>query len=215
MKKIQLQSRNTVPLSQFRPNLLAISDMMSEAMADEYIMSAIRDFCVKSGVIKRKLEFTLQPGVRNYPVDLPDEEVVRLTDHPDCCQDCGGFDRTRPYLRFDRVNQHSRFYWDESAFQLGLNNCDITCAEDVCLGVVVQPAESACEVDAVLFRRHKECILNGAMYYALTAPRTPWQDKGHAADYFRLFENCAGAAAVARVLQHSTGTDRLRNRRML
>ncbi len=216
---VKLQTSETVPLSKFLPEALAISDIISPAIAEQRILESARRLATDTYILKRKVELNIQPGVQTYPAHLKGYEFIRFTSHPECCNTGCDSEVARdgqstccwPY----RNEQRSDIYYDEVSNQFILRDCKECKPYSVCFGVIVKPDMASCEIDDLFYNKYYEAMRHLIVYNLLIMPNVPWSDRQLASDNLRLYQSVANEISTRRILAHSGATIKIKPKRMV
>jgi hypothetical protein len=170
-------------------------------VAEEAVIQTVVDLCERAGVWRHTYAFTLQLGVADYPIDVPDGtrlvcvDTVRINNttyraqpHSLMCR-CGGWGVSIPNR--DTVLIQPTPY----------PVCDV----HVELLAWLAPVLENCEIPDALWQEYSDTIANGAASRLMQLPKQDWTNQGLAGRYFNLYEAGVTRAKNKRVLELTTG----------
>lgn len=196
---MQLLKRK-VSLDKFLPHVKANTigseeeGMMPDNVALSFIRNSAIAFAERSGVLTETIKIDLQCGLDEYPIETSDESTVigiksaELGDFNS--QDCG-----------------LTWSWGEVMFEVEDDVLKIWPVPDkdidrgLELEVVVAPSREACSVDAQLYTKYFDAIIDGALFEIHMMPNYPWSSVSRADYRRRQFDDKISKASVNRVLK--------------
>jgi len=207
----------TVPLSNFTPEVIVATGDIPSDMAESYIRQAVIDFAHRSQVVRRKLWVDLQACVGDYLIEPPKcEQIVSIQ------RICGG----DGCLSFTPIADEpccaylpccgGGVVWFVPPYTI---NIDPTPVNDVCRALFVDasvaPSRDACEVDRIYYDRFHEAIINGALYRLFLIKGTAWYDPNVALAYKGLYDTSVAAGGVERLMGFQRGRIKLHGARIV
>lgn len=173
----------------------------AQADAELSVQQTIIDLSERAGVWKHEAEFTLQTGVPDYPIDVP--ELTRLvaidmveldktkykTSIASRTCTCGGWNISIPD---DRT-----VWFNPVPYPV--------CETWVKLHLWLAPLLECCEFPDILYQEFGETIAFGAASRLLQQPKQEYTNQGLANRCFNLYEAGVTRAKNKRVLERTTG----------
>lgn len=196
--------KNTVPLSKFTPHVLIATydatgdNPIPESVAESFIRNSAISFAEKTGMITQTITVDLQCGLGKYPLELRDCDTIigvksaTMGDYD--TQDCG-----------------TSWSWGEVSFRLHDDVLTIHPVPDrdvyegLEIELVVAPSRDACELDAQLYDKWFDAVVNGALAELHMLPSRSFSSTTRADYRRRLFNEDVGRATVRRVLEGTRG----------
>lgn len=171
-------------------------------IVEEAVRQTAIDLCERAGTWIHEAEFTLQLGVPDYPLDLP--ELTRLV----CVTavEIGGVKHyAAPGSRMCRCGGYGIVtipYPDTIMFQpVPYPQCETW----VKLAAWVTPLQEVCDLPDHLWQEYADAIADGAAARILQMPKQDWTNQGLANRLFTLYQAAVTRAKNKRVLEHTQG----------
>lgn len=207
------ESMEMISAAEMVSELRMVAPDMPDAMAESLVMDTVIDFTKRTSLLKAWVPIDLQACVSDYFVDLPDCFEINmfhrlcpdgqcacgstssvLVRHLPCALRCG----TR-LVRFASPNtiqvapepstDEKEAFWVE---------------------VSATPKRDTCLVPMWLYERHREEIVNGAIWRALRMPNVKWHSMASAREYGTLYNAGVATATLERLLNRTTGQIKMR-----
>jgi hypothetical protein len=192
--------KQTVPLEKFLPHVLAfaIGDERTGALPDSAALSFIRNaaftFAERTGILTQNIKVDLQCGLSEYPLDLSSCDTIIGVKHArfgdfetegcGCFWSWGGVD----------------FTFDDDV--LSIYPAPTRDVEDgLDLTVIVAPNKDSCDIDATLYNKWHDAIVNGALSEIHLMTNQPWSSVSRADYRRRLFEEAISRATIRKVMK--------------
>lgn len=192
--------KQTVPISKFTPHVVVATydqngdNPIPENVAESFIRNSAISFAEKTGILTEKININLQCGLSEYPIEASDCNTVigvksaKMGDW--ASEDCG-----------------CSWNWGEVQFQMiddllkiyPAPNDDIE--NGLQLEVVVIPNRDACELDAQLYDKWFDAIVNGALAELHMLPSRHFSSTTRGDYRKRMFNEDVGRATMRRVLE--------------
>lgn len=172
------------------------TNMLPENAARSYIINSAIKFAEKTGILKRNIKVDLQCGLTTYPIEIADCETIILVEQAQYNNFCAGPDD------FFSSGHSCCWKWGEVRFTMEDDTLHINPAptSDVKQGLelklIVAPKRDSCEVDASLYEKWHDAIVNGALYNIHLMPNRPWSSMSRADYYKRLFDEDVSRATI-------------------
>lgn len=192
--------KQTVPISKFTPHVIIATydqngdNPIPENVAESFIRNSAISFAEKTGVLTEKISINLQCGLSEYPIEVSDCNTVigvksaKLGDWYN--EDCG-CSWTWGEVQFTMIDDLLKIY--------PAPNEDIE--DGLKLEVVIIPNRDACDLDAQLYDKWFDAIVNGALSELHMLPSRHFSSSTRA-DYRRkMFNEDVGRATMRRVLE--------------
>lgn len=194
-----------VSWEEFLPEVLPFARNVPDNIAVHEIRTAARDFCRRTGVLRRVLWVDLWRGVEDYPVDPPkDEEFLWLSR-------AVVLHREYPLISKYPAGGHGcGVHFDNSQNLVYVLPAPASDAKDgMELEFAVMPSLRSEMVDRVLLDRHADAIGQGALSRLLNMRGTPWYEPNLAQMAYREYRTAFGRAKVEVEKRHHGGRMRL------
>lgn len=170
-------------------------------VAEEAVRQTAIDLCERGGVWLHEAEFTLQMGVPDYPIDIPEltrlvcvtwvqvgPTTYRAQPGSRSCR-CGGYIVTIPHR--DTILFHPTPY--------------PVCPVWIKLEAWITPLQEACDLPDHLWQEYSDVIANGAASRLLQMPKQDWTNQGLANRLYTMYEAGVTRAKNKRVLENTQG----------
>lgn len=182
----------TVPFSYFIDELMLL-DGLPEKMAEDYIRTALIDFCTRSQVLRRSSSFCLIGCADEYALDIPDcERVVSIQDV------CGGY-RVLSHEPCE-TNCHGRYVWFVPPNNIKVSPVPTESGGEVRVVAAVTPTQDSCEVDKLVYERYRETVINKALSLLYLVKNARWFDANLAEYHNRLYREGLTQAGIDRIV---------------
>lgn len=172
-----------VDLREFLPRVRLVARGVPEEIALEYLGQSALDFARKTHLLKRKLRFNTQVGVRDYYLKTGELEQIFLVLADTCAvRPCAVSATSCPEFAFEPPNKimiHHQNKIDEYYFQVNY---------------LAIPRQDACAVDKLLFDSHQEAIVSGALANLLLMRQYEFSDVSLAVVYEQKFNKAVHQA---------------------
>lgn len=192
--------KQTVPISKFTPHVVVATydesgdNPIPENVAESFIRNSAISFAEKTGILTEKISIDLQCGLSEYPLEVSDCNTIigvksaKFGEWSD--EDCG-FGWTWGGVNFKMIDDLLTIYPAPTQdFSNGLE-----------IEVVVAPNRDACELDAQLYDKWFDAVINGALAELHMLPSRSFSSTTRGDYRRRLFNEDVGRATVRRVLE--------------
>lgn len=207
-----------IPYADFVPEIaLALGDIPDD-VAENYVREAAIELCVRSQILVRTVVIDYQAGVTDYPLETDNcEQIISLQCVYQDGRICGGVREWTTHTPGTKgVRDHGHYIWYVPPDMLRITPApSVDRPEAVEVHVAVAPTRDSCEVDALLYERYHEGVLNGALARLYAAKMTPWHDKQLAEYHRQLFDKDVSEAGIDRLTGGTRGAFPMRRRRLL
>lgn len=157
-----------VPLSYFIDELMLL-DGIEQPMAEDYVRKAVIDFCTRTQVVKRTTDIELIACAKEYLLDL--EDCDRVVSIREVCgyevlkeEPCAG------------MNCYGHYIWHVPPNNVVISPTPIESGDKVRVVVSVAPTQDCCEVDALIYQRYRDVIIDKALAMLYQVKQARWFD---------------------------------------
>lgn len=191
--------KQTVSLDKFVPHVLAFaignetSGALPESAAKSFIRNAAFNFAERTGIITQTIKVDLQCGLSEYPLDVSSCETIIGVKH----------------ARFgDFESEECGRFWSWGGVDFTFDDDVLTIYpaptkdmdEGLELTLIVAPNKDACDIDATLYNKWHDAIVNGALSEIHLMTNQPWSSVSRADYRRRLFEDAISRATIRKVM---------------
>lgn len=222
MSEIVYDPYEKVSLDKFMPRIAAELPGAPLSTIRAYISDFIFEFCKRTQVVTREITITLEPCVTVYKVTPQD--CTHIVSIKSVCFEANGHCSEWVHLRNkEPCYRECLFYCGGKELYLDQDGTlSITPpipfgepSQKLTLIVCVVPSRDACEVDAILYERYKEEIVQGVLSEMLLMNGTPWFNPNLAAQRMRKTEVLITNAHIRRLLGTAGAPLKFHHRRFL
>ena len=188
-----------VDISDMLPRVTLVAKGVPDSIAIEYLRQAAHTFARESRLLERTVRITLQQGVGDYYLEQGSEQItliksVRLDDK--CCQ-------RRECFNPLQLCDGFKFFPPDKIVLNELPKVDGGVLEVV---YYAAPTQDTCEIDKLLFDRHHDAIVNGALSELLLMSKYDFSDFRLAAIYEQRFNRSIAQAKIDVARDFTSGT---------
>jgi hypothetical protein len=188
-------------ISLFTSGIIPYLPDCPEPLIEDKIKEAIIDFCVKTGILKVGMNYTVYPTEpdenSNYSVeidissDYPDRTPMTITK---LFVDSSKYETEHMVLEegmtfFDDILDDSSkkyFYFPEESI-ITIYPLEITAETNLYIEATLKPTRDFTTVEDSIYNDHLEVIQAGAKYRLFSIPKTPWGDPNLAMNEYRIW----------------------------
>jgi hypothetical protein len=191
--------KQTVPIDKFVPHVLAFAigdestGALPENAAKSFIRNAAFNFAERTGIITQEITLDLQCGLCDYPIEVSTCETIIGVKHAKL----GNFESEDCGCSWNWGGIH--FTFDDDV--LRIHPAPTKDIEDgLRLTLIVAPSKDACDIDATLYNKWHDAIVNGALSEIHMMTNQPWSSVSRADYRRRLFEDAVSRATIRKVM---------------